>query len=49
MFCILLLRNSFVLKTEVAVKLPSYRLESARTLASYGMTMGGEGFNEIDK
>ena len=38
-----LLRNSFVPKRKVAMKLPSQRLESAGTLALYGMTMGGKG------
>jgi len=35
-------RNSLVPKRDVAIKLPSHRLGSARTLALYGMTMGGE-------
>ena len=34
-------------KSEVAMKLPFYRLGLARTLALYGMTMGREGFNNI--
>ena len=49
MFCTSLLRNSFMLKREVAVKLPSHRLESAGTLVPYGMTMGGKGSNEADE
>jgi len=49
MFCISLLRNSFMPKREVAIKLLSHRLGSAGTLAPYGMTMGGEGSNEVDE
>ena len=49
MFCTSLLRNSFMPKRKVAVKLPSHRLGSAGTLVPYRMTMGGEGSNEADK
>ena len=45
--CTSLLRNSFVPKNEVAMKLPFYRLGSAGTLALYGMTVGGEGSDNI--
>jgi len=47
MLHILLLRNSFVPKSEVAMKLLSYRLGSGGTLVLYGMTMGGEDSNDI--
>jgi len=43
----LLLRNLFVPKREVAVKLPSYKLGLAGTLALYGMTVGGEGSVDV--
>ena len=41
-----LLRNSLVPNKDVAMKFPSHRLESAGTLALYGMTSGGEGSAE---
>jgi len=41
-----LLRNLFVPKKEVAVKLPSHKLGLAGTLALYRMTVGGE--NSVD-
>jgi len=42
-----LLRNFFVPKREVAVKLPSHKLGSAGTLALYGVIMGGEGSVDV--
>jgi len=47
MLLILLLRNSLVPNKDVAVKFPSHRLGSARTLALYRMTLGGEGSVEM--
>jgi len=49
MFHTLLLRNLFVPKREVAVKLLSHRLGSAGILVPYGMTMGEEGSNKVDE
>jgi len=42
-----LLRNLFVPKREVAVKLPSHKLGSASTLVLYGVIMGGEGSVDV--
>jgi len=42
-----LLRNLFVPKREVAVKLPSHKLGSTGTLALYGVIMGGEGSVDV--
>jgi len=42
-----LLQNSFMSKSEVAMKLPSHRLGLAGTLALYGMAVGEEGSNNI--
>jgi len=42
-----LLRNLLVPNKDVTVKFPSHRLGSARTLALYGMTLGGEGSVEM--
>jgi len=47
MLLMLLLRNLFVLKRNVAVKLPSHKLGSAGTLALYGITKGEENSMEI--
>jgi len=42
-----LLRNSFVLNREVAMKFLSHKLGSVETLALYGITMEGEGSVDI--
>ena len=42
MLLISLLRNSLVPNRDMAVKFPSHRLGSARTLVLYGMTLGRE-------
>ena len=42
-----LLRNSLVPNKDVAMKFPSHRLMSAKTLVLYGMTSGGEGSAEM--
>ena len=42
-----LLRNLLVPNKDVTVKFPSHRLGSARMLALYGMTLGGEGSVEM--
>jgi len=47
MLLISLLRNSLVPNKDVAVKFLSYRLGSARTLALYRMTLGGESSMEM--
>jgi len=47
MLHILLLRNSLVPKSEVAMKLLSHRLGLGGTLVLYGMTMGGKDSNDI--
>jgi len=39
----LLLKNSFVPKKDIAVKFPSHKLGSVGTLVLYGITVGGEG------
>ena len=44
-----LCKNSFMLNSEVAVKLPSHRLGSAGTFALQGMTVGREGFRDVLK
>ena len=41
-FWMLLLRNSFVPKRDIAVKLLSHKLGSIGMLVLYGITMGGE-------
>ena len=47
MLLISLLRNSLVPNRDVAMKFPSHRLGSARILALYGMTLGGESSVEM--
>ena len=42
-----LLRNSLVPNKDVAMKFPSHRLMSAKTLVLYEMTSGGEGSAEM--
>ena len=47
MLLISLLRNSLVPNRDVTMKFLSHRLGSTRTLALYGMTLGGEGSVEM--